>query len=167
MNERKRQQTTDSRSEEADGATAIEAATATRYRLSYLLCTLGNIAALGLFAAYAFGIMSAENELGPVGLLFLAVNAVMAYLTRMWTDAIEDTSVPETVYERVLLRPGPIKRAVLACIGIGLLQSLLGAVVPGPVFRLLGALSLAGLGLVPAVFSFTQVYNVTLGRLAN
>jgi curved DNA-binding protein CbpA len=164
---RQRQSAPADRGDTSDAAAAaIEAATATKYRVGYLLCALGTLATLGLSVAYTLDVATAQNEVGPVGLLFLLTGGALAYVTSGWTDAVGDTSTPSVVYDAVPLGPRLVKWAALVGAGLAVLQSLLQSAAPEPVLILLGVVSLIGIVLFPLAFSLTQVYAVTLGRLA-
>lgn len=162
-----REESRTERSEPSGASAAVEAATATTFRLGFLLCGLGGAATIVLTVAYTLDLVGATSISFAFLIPLMLTGVVMSVLTSKWTDAVEDTPDPDAVYDSVLLRPGLVKRAALAGLGIALLQSLLQGILPRVALILLGVLSVAGFGLVPIAFSFTQVYDVTLGRLAD
>ena len=163
-----RQRSQPDRTDEVSGGpSAVEAATATKYRVGYLLCALGGVATVGLLAGMAVDAFSGQTGVGLFGLTFIATGIGLSYVTSGWTDAVEDTSDPDDVYDSVLLRPGLVKRAALAGIGLAFVQALIGGVAPQVVLQLIGVVSVVGFFFLPLAYGFTQVYNVTFGNLGS
>lgn len=161
------QQSREEQRGDTGATTAAEAATATWYRVGYLVCALGAVATGGLFAAFALDVLSVQNEVGQGLVLGLLTAVGIGYVTRKWTDDVEATPDPDTVYDNVLLRPGLVKRAAIAGVGLAVLQTLVQEVLPELVLSLIGFLSAAGFVLLPLAYAVTQFYDVTLEHVAD
>lgn len=145
---------------------AVEAATATKYRLGYLACALGIVTSLGLLVAVEFGLVQWQNPIGLVGLGFLATFLAALFVTRRWTSTVEATSAPDAIYDNVVLKPGLVKYAVLGGIALAILQTFVDGIVPEIVLTIIGILASVGLFLAPPVYIFTQTYDVGLDALS-
>lgn len=152
---------------DAAGSAAVEAATAATHRVGYLACALGVVVTVGLFVGFSLGVLNTQNEVGPVGLVAVVSLVGLAYVTRRWTDDVEATPDPDTVYDNVLLRPGLVKRAAIAGVGLAVLQGLVEGILPDLALILIGILAISGFTLLPLAYALTQFYDVTLEHVAD